>query len=81
MKAAEGYTIEETLALLKKSQPIEERHFQSLSFCMKSEKMEAAKEKLEGFVSEFIRTFEADEGTGDEVFQINLQLFKQTDRK
>ena len=59
-------------------QDISTREFNSYSFNMNSRQMHAAKKKIRSFIQEFLNEFEADTGTGDQTYQINLQLFKVT---
>lgn len=57
-------------------QEVDQREFNSYSFNMKKEKLPKAKAALRKFINEFLSEYEAAPGDGDEIYQLNLQLFQ-----
>lgn len=62
-----------------KKQSIGEREYNSISFNFDGRKMEAAKEKIRNFVTDFIAEFESPQG--HQTYQLNVQLFSLTQKK
>jgi uncharacterized protein (TIGR02147 family) len=54
------------------------REFNSYSFNMRDSDMNRAKSVLRKFLNDFFSEFEAKPGEGDDVYQLNLQLFKMS---
>jgi uncharacterized protein (TIGR02147 family) len=57
-------------------QPTLEREFQGMTLNADPKKMPAMKEKIRKFISEFTSEFNVTQTDGEEVLQLNLQLFK-----
>lgn len=57
---------------------LDEREFDAYILNIKKEKMADAKRKLRGFAKDFISEFEANPGSAENSYAINLQLFKLT---
>ena len=56
-------------------QHVLQREFLSYAFNLKRKDIEPAKLEIRRFIKDFLSRFEAAPGTGDETYQINLQLF------
>lgn len=58
--------------------PLEERHFSSYVLPIARDRLPAAKQAIETFLDEFSGEFEAAPGTGNEVYQLNVQYVPLT---
>ena len=57
---------------------LSEREYNGYAFTMNEDRLPEAKKFIREFVGEFFKRFEADEGQGEKLYQLNLQLFKTT---
>ena len=60
------------------AQPLAEREFNAYAFNIKATSLPRAKEMIRKFSSDFIREIEAEDGLGEETFQLNIQFFRLT---
>ena len=63
--------------LITKSK-LSEREYNGYAFSMNEDRIPEAKKFIREFVGEFFKRFEAEEGHGENLYQLNLQLFKTT---
>ena len=59
-----------------KKQPVEEREYNSISLNLDSKRFGEARDRIRGFVDEFMSEFGTSQG--DQTYQINVQLFSLT---
>ena len=60
------------------NQRVEEREFQNLSVALRKHHFPGLKQAIRDFVDHIDRKFDAPVGEADEVYQLNIQLFKST---
>lgn len=58
--------------------PVDSREYNSHSLTVRTRDIPAAKERIQEFVRKFIAEFEASDQSGDQVYQMSVQLFPLT---
>ena len=62
------------------TQSVQERQFNAYSFCMKRSSLPTAKKMIREFAFHLMNTLETEETQGEELYHMNLQLFKLTQK-
>lgn len=63
------------------TQAVEKREFNATAMGIKTKDLPIIKEDIRTFMNDFIKKYEASEGTADEVYQLALQFFGLTNNK